>query len=91
MNNELVYLAFQNTCHGTDILRHLPDECSAHFLRLRIAVVHHLIYVAHVVGAAVSIETAAAYDLLIDFLLGILSGETHPDQRSAGHCSRSLR
>ena len=55
-----------------------------------VALFHHLLYHAGVVGVQIGVEAAVAADLLVDLLLGVLAGEAHLDQVTGGHGAGTL-
>ena len=55
-----------------------------------IAFVDHFGNVAHIVGSKISVESAAAHDLLVNLFLGVLTGKAHLNQGSGGNGARSL-
>ena len=80
----------QDSGHSAGVLGDLVEEGIPDQLGLGVAFVGHLAHGAGIVGVQVTVETAVATDLLVNFLLGVLAAEAHLDQVANGYGAAAL-
>ena len=83
--DDLVDLAVQDSGHSAGVLGDLVEECFPDLLCQRVAGLGHLADLAGIVRVQIAVEAAVAADLLINFLLGVLTAEAHLDEVADGH------
>ena len=80
----------QDSGHSAGVLGDLVEECFPDLLCQRIAGLGHLADLTGIVRVQIAVKAAVAADLLINFLLGVLTAEAHLDEVADGHGAAAL-
>ena len=80
----------QDSGHSAGVLGDLVEECFPDLLCQRVAGLDHLADLTGIVRVQIAVKAAVAADLLINFLLGVLTAEAHLDEVADGHGAAAL-
>ena len=80
----------QDSGHSAGVLGDLVEECFPDLLCQRVAGLGHLADLTGIVRVQIAVKAAVAADLLINFLLGVLTAEAHLDEVTDGYGAAAL-